>query len=54
MIGGELQIDSRPGAGTRVEVRAPVVPAPGKPLQPLPASSQEAPTAGSRPLEALR
>jgi signal transduction histidine kinase len=54
MIGGELLIESRPGGGTRVEIRAPVLPATGHPLQPLPVSSKEAPMAGSVPLEASR
>lgn len=52
MIGGELQIDSHPGAGTRVEVRTPVLPAPAHPLPPLPASPTHAPMAESSSLKA--
>jgi len=49
MIGGELSIDSHPGGGTRVEVRAPVGPPWSAPPSPKQASS-----IGATALEASR
>ena len=53
MIGGQLEIDSHPGGGTRVEARAPLAP-PASPLQSVPASPRNAPTTGAPALEASR